>query len=354
MLDCFLGFKNIIERIQKRIGISSDCEITVEMDPGTFDLQKMRDLVKLGVNRVSLGVQSFDDKVLEISSRVHRYRDVLESLDILQQCDLHNYNVDIISSLPYTNLDYWKSTLSKIIELRPPHISCYDLQIEDKTAFAVLYRKGRKPLPTNKISAKMYEMASEYLTSAGYDHYEISNYALPSFQSRHNRGYWNGNWYWGFGMSASSYFFHQRCTRPSSLLGYKSWIDGDNNDNNNNSNYSNYSKNNGGNHRNYSDASFNPVTGQENITSILKDYVMLSLRTSDGISRRFLSQHFGPTDYYSIIKKCLLHYEDDGYISIQSIKDNDDNDDEVCRLTDPSGFLFSNMIISDIFSKLSN
>ena len=133
--------------------------------------------------------------------------------------------MDLISGLPHQTLDDWLNSLNKAIELQPKHISSYDLVLEPTTVFGKKYQAGDNPLPADEITAQMYQIASEKLTQAGYIHYEISNYAQPNYQCRHNQVYWHNQPYYGFGMGAASYNHNQRFTRPRTRDQYFAWVE---------------------------------------------------------------------------------------------------------------------------------
>lgn len=226
-------------------GLAHDAEVTLEMDPGTFDLVTAQKIKQCGVNRISLGVQSFDDVILSGCGRAHSSRDVVNALQLLKSVGFDNISLDLISSLPHLTLDLWEKTLKRAISLDIcTHISVYDLQVEEKTAFGRWYTPGSFPLPSNEESAQMYKMAVQILTAAGFEHYEVSNYAKQGRRSRHNQQYWKCNPVWGFGLGAASFVGGVRYTRPSSMSEYVKFVeqlelysDNDNNKDNNNDNY---------------------------------------------------------------------------------------------------------------------
>ena len=148
----------ILATLDQQFGICADAEISMEMDPGTFSLQQLSDYKTLGVNRFSLGIQSFDDKLLEKSGRFHRYKDIEQSIDFIYRTNIINFSLDLISGLPYQTLEDWKSSLEKAIKIQPSHISCYDLVLEPVTAFGKQYKPGKFPLPDDDNTMLMYKM----------------------------------------------------------------------------------------------------------------------------------------------------------------------------------------------------
>ncbi|XP_074306113.1 uncharacterized protein LOC141641346 [Silene latifolia] len=181
----------VLETLRAKFGVVSDAEISIEMDPGTFDAEKLRGLTGLGVNRVSLGVQAFQEELLKACGRAHGIAEVYEAIDIVKSCGVVNWSMDLISSLPHQTTKMWDETLQLTVGAEPKHVSVYDLQVEKDTKFDVLYTPGDFPLPSEFQSAEFYKMASETLTKAGYEHYEISSYSKNGYQCQHNVTYWN-------------------------------------------------------------------------------------------------------------------------------------------------------------------
>ncbi len=172
----------------------------MEIDPGTFALEQVQGYKTAGVNRVSLGVQAFQSELLEVCGRSHTVADVHKAVELVHRAGFQNFSLDLISGLPHQTLEHWQASLEQAIALSPTHLSCYDLTIEPGTPFNRQYSPGSSPLPSDETTAEMYRMAQRLLTAAGYDHYEISNYAKPGYQCRHNRVYWENRSFYGFGM----------------------------------------------------------------------------------------------------------------------------------------------------------
>jgi coproporphyrinogen III oxidase-like Fe-S oxidoreductase len=205
-----------------------DPEITFEVDPGTFDAPRLQYFQSLGINRLSLGIQSFNNLILEKCGRIHRLNDIEKAITDLEDSSFSNFNIDLISSLPYLTLPIWEETLRKAISTQAKHVSVYDLQIEEKSAFGRWgYVSGSFPLPSEEISQQMYLTAVDILKNEGkFHHYEVSNYARGEnkYESRHNQKYWQMENVLGFGMGASSYLNGIRYTRPGKLKDYYDWI----------------------------------------------------------------------------------------------------------------------------------
>ena len=172
--------------------------MSMEADPGTFDRGKLSQFLSLGVNRISLGVQAFDDVTLQLCGRSHTLEDVWQAIRDIQSSDVPSWSLDLISGLPHASLESWQKSLEMAIECRPDHLSVYDLQIEEGTLFGRRYRPETSPLPSNDLSAEMYILASKLLRKAGYEHYEISNYARDGHRCRHNMTYWTHRPFYGF------------------------------------------------------------------------------------------------------------------------------------------------------------
>jgi putative oxygen-independent coproporphyrinogen III oxidase len=209
-------------------GLAPGAEISLEMDPASFTRDRLEQVLAKGVNRVSLGGQSFDDTVLQRLGRRHRRADLLEAAAWLaearRQGRLRSWSLDLIQGLPEQTLDHWGGQLEQALALAAPHLSIYDLIVEPGTVFAWRQQRGQLPLPDADLGADLMELTSERLRSAGYGHYEISNYAQPGHVSRHNRVYWSGAGWWGFGMGATAAPFGRREARPRTRGAYAEWL----------------------------------------------------------------------------------------------------------------------------------
>lgn len=199
-------------------------EISLEANPGTLTQRKLEEYRAAGVNRISLGVQSFDDRDLKNAGRIHTSTDVFRDIDMLRKCAFGNLSVDLIAGLPEQQLAIWRENLNWIERLRPEHVSIYMLDIEDRSAWG---KQDRASLPDDDVFTAFYMEAAERLAKAGYIHYEISNWALPGFECRHNLKYWTGVPYRGFGVSAHSFSTTRRFWNTVSLKEYADAIDAD-------------------------------------------------------------------------------------------------------------------------------
>ena len=370
--------------------LAPQAEVSIEMDPGTFSLQKLSALKDMGFNRVSLGVQSFDDKLLESIGRIHRRQDVMESIDMIQtvfgQNNSHNsdddinYSIDLISGLPGLSLAQWTETLSTAVSLkpRPCHISLYDLQIEQGTVFGKWYGKeednddgdtslpsqdtrGSAPtissqsststssgnLPSEDDSAFMYKYAAGYLREKGYEHYEVSSYAYvgdaesekatdtqlspADFQrrnrSRHNQIYWDVDGQWhALGLGATSLVDGTMTARPRTLVEYRDWVQQQSN---------------------------NQQENDEKMDKddFLTDVILKRLRTSDGLDLNWVELNYGEGCVNAITKGASLGLEL-GLMTCEEESSTGTISQKTLRLVDPGGFLYSNNLISNIFVEL--
>ncbi|UOY94061.1 radical SAM family heme chaperone HemW [Ectobacillus sp. JY-23] len=200
-------------------------ELTFEANPGDLPKEKLQLLLDGGVNRLSFGVQSFNDQLLQSIGRVHTKRDVLKALTEAQEVGFTNLNVDLIYSLPGQTLEDLQDTLQTAFTLGVQHFSAYSLIIEPKTVFYNLMRRGKLPLPGEENEANMYEMVMDAMSRNGYSQYEISNFSKPGYESRHNLTYWNNEYYYGFGAGAHSYVDGTRIQNVGPLKKYFETID---------------------------------------------------------------------------------------------------------------------------------
>lgn len=219
----------ILETVKEHFNITTDAEITVECNPGTLTAGKAEKLVQAGFNRLSMGLQSADDRELQLLGRIHNFAQFLESYDLARKAGFRNINVDLMSALPGQTLKSWQDTLQKVTALRPEHISAYSLIIEEGTPFYERFaederirEEGGHPrlLPEEDVERQMYELTETFLQIKGYERYEISNYAKPGYECRHNCGYWTRKDYLGLGLGASSLVEHQRFQNTSDLKTY--------------------------------------------------------------------------------------------------------------------------------------
>ena len=190
-------------------------EWTIECNPGTVNRDSIGYLIKQGFNRFSLGAQSFSDSLLRKLGRIHTVKDTLLSYSLLRNKGVSNISLDLIFGLPGQTLENWSDDLKSAVLLQPEHLSIYGLTIEPETEFGRLQEAGQLKLPGEEIEAQLYEMTLDYLSESGYEQYEISNFALPGYECRHNLVYWGDSEYLGFGPGAASYDGQSRWTNSS-------------------------------------------------------------------------------------------------------------------------------------------
>jgi len=195
----------LVESIHEILPYDQQTEYTFEANPGDLSKEKLRILKAAGVNRLSFGVQSFNDDLLKKIGRSHRAEDVFKSIHEAQDIGFENISVDLIYSLPGQTIEDFEATLKTALDLELVHYSGYSLIIEPKTVFYNLLNKGKLRLPGEDIEARMYEMLMDKMEARGLKQYEISNFAIPGFESYHNLTYWNNDEYFGFGAGAHSY-----------------------------------------------------------------------------------------------------------------------------------------------------
>lgn len=195
----------IIEAAARLFCLEDDAEITIEANPGAVTREKLAAYRLAGVNRLSIGMQSFSGRLLSRLGRAHTAPEGLDAFARARDAGFANIGIDLIHSLPGEDLDIWQADLDQAVLLKPEHISAYGLSIEAGTPFHAMDQRGELALPCEEMAAGMFEMTPDLLRQAGYEHYEISNFALPGFRSRHNQVYWQRGSYLGFGAGAHSF-----------------------------------------------------------------------------------------------------------------------------------------------------
>ena len=227
--------KGLIDLFKENYGIDYGAEITMEVDPASFNHDDLRGFINAGINRFSLGVQSFNDQILEKSGRRHLSEDAEKSClwlkKVYESGLIKSWSLDLIQNLPLSGFKEWNDDLKKAITFAPPHISIYDLNIENGTVFKKLLEIGKLKLPDDDEAFKNSESTNFILKNSGYSRYEISNYCLPRHQSRHNRVYWSGFGWWSFGQGSTSSPWGKKLTRPRVSKEYKKWVIGQYNQN---------------------------------------------------------------------------------------------------------------------------
>lgn len=310
--------KGILKTISNVFCLRQNAEITVECNPGTLDKEKLCSYQQAGVNRLSIGLQSADNKELKEIGRIHTWEDFLHSYDMAREQGFANINVDLISALPGQSLASYENTLKKVIALQPEHISAYSLIIEEGTPFYKRYKQetnaeekaAYSPLPDEETERQMYKRTAELLGQAGYVRYEISNYAKKGRECQHNIVYWKRGEYLGFGLGAASFFQGNRFLRERELKEYLQLI----------------------------------KTGKQtkreiqklDETDAMEEFMFLGLRMIRGIKKEEFKKEFG-RDINQIYKKVLEKYKRTGLL---------EEKDGWLRLTE-RGIDVSNVIFAD-------
>lgn len=256
---CEKYIEEVLNKIYEYYNVSENAEITVEVNPGTVDKFKLEKYFEIGINRLSIGLQSTDDKLLKMLGRIHTYKEFENTYDLARKIGFKNINVDLMIGLPNQSLENVHDSLEKIVQKNPEHISVYSLIIEENTKMFDLIEKGELELPDEDVERKMYWSVKKFLEENGYIHYEISNFSKSGFESKHNANCWNQHEYLGFGIAAHSYFNNIRYSNIDNLRQYiENW------------------KN--------EQSVYNMVFHEhQNKDDMMKEFMMLGLRKIDGV-----------------------------------------------------------------------
>ena len=218
--------EKIMNFIGKHFSIQKDAEITLETNPGTVDKKKLSAFRSAGINRISIGIQSFYDDDLKFLTRIHTASEAKQCVEDAYTSGFENVSSDLIFSLPNQTLPKWKSNLEQALELQPKHVSCYSLIVEPETPLYHMVQSNQITIPNTDNDAELYEFTIDFLTSHGFEQYEVSNFSKlssagkPTFKCRHNINYWNHSNYLGFGPSAHSFWKDQRWWNTSDTAAY--------------------------------------------------------------------------------------------------------------------------------------
>ena len=210
----------IISELKANFNIDDEAEITLESNPATLSMESLKGYRDAGVNRLSMGVQSMDDDILRRLGRIHTAGDVIRDMQNAREAGFDNINLDLMFAVPDSSLDTTISDIEAVTSLGPEHISFYSLQLEEGTAFFKEFEMGKLTEITDEIDRAMYHAGTKLLKEKGYEHYEISNFAKRSYESRHNLKYWEMAPYMGLGLGASSFIYNSRVMNVCSLDEY--------------------------------------------------------------------------------------------------------------------------------------
>lgn len=253
--------KEILQAIYKKWEIKPEVEITIEINPGTINKSKLEAYRMMGINRLSIGLQSTNDYLLKKIGRIHNYQDFLDTYILARKTGFENINVDLMLALPEQTLENLMQSVRKIINLNPEHISIYSLILEENTELFSKVQKGEEALVKDELEREMYWKSKEAFEEAGYIHYEISNYSKKGYESKHNKNCWSQKEYSGFGIAAHSYLEEKRFCNIDNINKY----------------IENIKKGN---------LEENRIIEEKNRTkeNIAKEYMMLGLRKIEGVS----------------------------------------------------------------------
>jgi oxygen-independent coproporphyrinogen III oxidase len=222
--DCF---RQLFRCMKDNYCFSPEIEITVEANPGTIDAAKIETLLSLGVNRLSVGVQSFNDRELATLGRIHSSDEAVRSIESIKKAGLKNFSIDLMYGIPGQTMESWRKSLTKAVELSPSHISAYELTPEENTPLYPLIESRKIAMLNEELILEMYNYAIDYFASSGYSHYEISNFAMPGFQCAHNLNYWDRGDYIGAGAGAHSFISAVRSINTADINEYSAELDDD-------------------------------------------------------------------------------------------------------------------------------
>lgn len=302
--------ERILQKVYEVFEVERRPEITIEINPGTVEEEKLQCYKENGINRLSIGVQSVNDEKLRLLGRIHTYQQFLDSYSLARKLGFDNISIDLISSIPNQTLQEWKQELEIAIAQKPEHISVYQLIIEEGTPFYEKYANHLELLPDEEISREIYLWTGRFLKESGYEQYEISNYAKKGKESKHNLKYWERKDYLGLGLGASSMIHNIRMSNTKDM-------------------------------KIYLERCMQPKTMREDVqfleeASQMEEFMFLGLRKTRGVSKKEFKQIFGremDMVYEKALKKCLengmlLEHKDRIFLSEE-------------------GILLSNMVLSE-------
>jgi oxygen-independent coproporphyrinogen-3 oxidase len=303
--------KTLLQETERTCNVDKDAEITMEVNPDDINQYNLRNWKAIGINRLSIGVQSFKQPDLEWMNRAHSAKQALQSIILIKSEGFTNYSVDLIYGTPTLQDDEWVNNIETVIALGVPHLSCYALTVEPLTPLKKRITQNKKEDVDPEKQARHFLILMSMLSNAGYQHYEISNFALPGYRSRHNSGYWQGKTYIGIGPSAHSYYNNTRRWNVT-----------------NNAIYIKSLQNN-----------IIPFEQEDlTVTQQLNEYIMTSLRTLEGLNLDFVKNKYGE-DKSLLLEKQSRRFAVNG--KLQKVEEN-------IILTN-EGKLFADGIAADLF-----
>lgn len=301
----------LIQTVIKHYAINNSPEITLEANPDDITTIKARDWKSMGINRFSIGIQSFSNKYLEWMNRAHNAEQSMDCINTIRSVGFENFSIDLIYGTPGQTISDWEHDLGIAINQKVPHLSCYALTIEEETPLFHLIKKGAKQKTNSDLQSDQFTSLLNLTNSAGYRHYEISNFALPGMESKHNSAYWHGSPYLGIGPSAHSFHHQMRSWNISNNMNYMQAIENN-----------------------------QQPAEQELLTEIdaMNEYIMTKLRLDTGIIAEELKMNWG-IGQLSRIEKTISRYVDEQKV---------ERTNSGWRLTDKGKF-FADGIAADLF-----
>ena len=319
-----VGF--LLGELRKKFGFQDGAEITMEVDPATFSEHDLQGYIEIGINRFSLGGQSFDDMTLTAIGRNHNKSQLIEACDWIdnfyKKGMLRSWSLDLIQNLPGLNVYKWFKELEQAVQTEAPHLSIYDLTIEPETVFGRMHKKGNLNIPIESVAQEIDLETNRYLKVSGFSRYEISSYCLPGHSSRHNRMYWSGSGWWGFGMGATSAPWGKRFSRPRTIAGYTKWLE-----------------------QQESQSLEKTLFIEESSPMPLDELLMIGLRRREGIHYEELAKNYGWTQSecdknLKLLEKYWQTFLNEGYLLRKNGR---------YFLSNPKGMQISNQILIQMF-----
>lgn len=283
--------KDILAGVRKNLDVTSDPEVTIETNPADLDRPSIASMREMGINRINIGIQSFDDKVLDFLSRRHSAKQAISAIQASRKAGFENIGLDLIYGVPGQDINSWLTTLKEAVAFSPEHLSCYQLTLAAKTPLGIRYQAGEFLMPGEELQYEFFVKTSEFLKDAGYIHYEVSNFARGTkYASRHNQKYWDHSPYLGLGPSAHSFRDNRRWWNHRSLEQYITEIN----------------------------AGILPVEETEILTTeqLRLEALYLGLRTKKGVSLHDFKTRYR-YDLFAEKREILNKLQEEGFIAIR-------------------------------------
>jgi oxygen-independent coproporphyrinogen-3 oxidase len=212
--------RNFLHYIKKNIELVENAEISIETNPESIDAEKLQDYLDMGINRISIGLQAWQDDLLKKMGRLYSIQDFLQKVELVKSLGFQNVGIDLIFSLPGQSIKDWEETLDNVIKLNIQHISCYGLELDNDSSWGKLYKSGKLEASAEEADREMYELAKAKLLNAKFEQYEVSNFSRNGFECKHNLNFWSYQPYIGLGAGAFSFFENHRFNTVFSIEGY--------------------------------------------------------------------------------------------------------------------------------------